>query len=135
MERAARKFAGWVLFIHVMVFALLVATVALASREFYVNARTQAFAQLKIRQEMLAGQAARGIEGFFRDLLEDMALPARASADLPRDAMAKLAWERLSGRVTRLFEVEGGAKVGIDYGDDRTPAQTVLNSARAVIAA
>src|SRR5688572_27936899 len=123
MERAARKFAGWVLVIHVLLFLLLVTIVALASREFYLNARTAALEQLRIRQEMLATQAARGIEGFYGGILDDLDLPRRASVNVPRELAAQLAWEQLRGRATRVFEVEGDtlSRMVFDFGEDQTP--------------
>src|SRR5688572_7375420 len=56
MERGTRKFASWVLASHVLVFLLLVTVVALAAREFYLSARTQALEQIRASSDTPAAQ-------------------------------------------------------------------------------
>jgi serine phosphatase RsbU (regulator of sigma subunit) len=95
MEKAARQFTGWVLAIHLMVFGLLVVMVGFASREVYYNARTQALEQVKVRQEMLAAQTGRGIESFYRGILDNLEMQQRAGAM----DVTPLIWEQLRGQV------------------------------------
>src|SRR4051794_18808432 len=71
MDRSARRFASWVLAIHLMVLGLLVVIVILASHQFYSSTRDQALYQVRIRQEILAAQAGRGIENLYRSTVED----------------------------------------------------------------
>jgi hypothetical protein len=149
MENAARRFALWVLGIHLMVFAILVVIVIFASTEVYSSARRQALDQVRVRQEMLAAQAARGISTFYRSILDELELlklaefggasdPATAPATPaaqrvdPR-ILAPLVWERLRGRAVRMFEVEGrfAGRVVAEFGDDdRTSAADIIQKAR-----
>ena len=68
MEGAARRFASWVLSLHVALLAALIIAVALATYEVYTTARQQALDQVRVRQELLAAQAARGMSYFYRSL-------------------------------------------------------------------
>src|SRR5687767_211928 len=47
MERGTRKFAGWVLAVHALIFLLLVTIVVLLARESYLSARAQALEQIR----------------------------------------------------------------------------------------
>ena len=120
MDKAARRFASWVLGIHGLVLALLVVIVAFASYGFYSNARRQALDQLKIRQELLAGQTARGIEGFYRGVNDTLTLQDRA--DFSNGNITPLIWEQLRGQATRLmvFDRQSG-KLLDDYRDGGAP--------------
>src|SRR5688500_6529749 len=84
---------------------------------------------------MLAAQAARGIEGFYREILDDLDLPRRAGVAVSRAVAGQLAWEQLRGRATRIFEVEGQvlSDVVFDHGEDHAPAAKLLNDARVVL--
>src|SRR4051812_1859402 len=87
MEKAARRFASWVLGMHFLVLALLVVIVILATAQVYSSARRQALDQLRVRQELLAAQSARGIGNFYRFILGDLELQRRAeSGDLGEGA-------------------------------------------------
>lgn len=104
--------------IHMVVLVLLVVIVILASMEVYTNARKQALGQVRVRQELLAAQTARGIEGFYRAILDDLELQRRAeagqSSDSPtpttrpiaRGIIAPLLWQQLRGRATALLELD-----------------------------
>ena len=99
MEKAARRFTTWVLGLHLLVLGLLVVIVIFASTEVYSSARRQALDQVKVRQELLAAQTSRGIEFFYRSILNDLELHRRAAAG-GRSAgdLAPLIWEQLRGR-------------------------------------
>src|SRR5213592_3803936 len=109
MERAARRFASWVLSLHFLLLAALIIAVALATYEVYTTARRQALDQVRVRQELLAAQAGRGMSYFFRNVLENLELLGRASptasASVP-DALPAVVWDQFRGRTTHLFEVD-----------------------------
>jgi serine phosphatase RsbU (regulator of sigma subunit) len=130
MDRSARRFASWVLAIHLIVLGLLIVIVFLASRGMYTKARRQALDQMRARQELLAAQTARGIESFYRSILDDLELQRRAEAATPHgDVLAPLIWEQLRGRATRVFEIDlQTLRVDKDLSDDKK------NSATQVIA-
>lgn len=112
MEKAARRFAGWVLAIHVMVFVLLVVIVAVASREVYSNARAQALGQVRVRQELLAAQTARGIEAFYRNVIDQLRTQQRADP-LNLDVTA-LVWDQLRGQATHLVTLDARTRAVIN---------------------
>ncbi|MEA2734257.1 MAG: phosphoserine phosphatase RsbU/P [Humisphaera sp.] len=138
MEKAARRFTTWVLSLHVLVLALLIVIVALASNEVYSKARRQALDQVRVRQELLAAQSARGIEYFYRSILNDLELQRRAVASGGRTGdLGPLMWEQLRGRAVRLFEVQGPglANVTAEFGDEnKTSAREIVDKARAELA-
>src|SRR4051812_6782708 len=74
MDRVVRKFAQRVLAIHAGLFLLVLAIVSFASREIYNSARSQALAQARESQSLLASQTARGIEDFYNALLAGLHL-------------------------------------------------------------
>src|SRR5688572_25055134 len=134
MEQAARRYTTWVLGLHLMVLGLLVVIVIFASNEVYSKARRQALDQVRVRQEMLAAQSARGIEYFYRSVLNDLELQRRAVASGGRTGdLGPLMWEQLRGRAVRLFEVRGNdlANVTAEFGDeDKTTARDIIAKAR-----
>src|SRR4051794_40311720 len=81
MDQVVRRFARNILLIHIALLAVLLAAVYLAARSIEKSARDQALAQAQSRQELLASQTARGIENFYRGILEDMDLLPRAVED------------------------------------------------------
>src|SRR5947207_3054213 len=97
MQPTARRFASWVLSLHFVLLATLVIAVAVATYEVYTSARRQALDQVRVRQEMLAAQAARGIAYFYRNLLDDLDLLARADA-AGGQTLGPLVWDKLRGR-------------------------------------
>jgi len=139
METAARRYTTRVLGLHVMVLALLVVIVIFASNEVYSKARRQALDQVRVRQEMLAAQSARGIEYFYRSILNDLELQRRAVANGGRTGdLGPLMWEQLRGRAVRLFEVRGGElnQVTAEFGDeDKTSARDIIGKAKAELLA
>src|SRR3954454_2928585 len=103
MERAARRFASWVLSLHVLLLSALIVAVALATYTVYTTARRQALDQVRVRQELLAAQAARGISFFYRNIIEDLELMSRADAkggagSTGGASVAPLLWDKLRGR-------------------------------------
>ena len=135
MEKAARRYTTYVLGLHLLMLGLLVVLVILASNEVYSKARRQALDQVKVRQEMLAAQSARGIEYFYRSILNDLELHRRAVASGGRTGdLGPLMWEQLRGRAVRLFEVRGNqlGNVTAEFGDeDKTSARDILAKAGA----
>jgi len=83
MELAVRRFARNILLIHLGLLALVLAMVFFASRAIRDSAREQALRQAQSRQELLASQTARGVEGFYQSILSDLDLlpPTETSAD------------------------------------------------------
>jgi len=83
MELAVRRFARNILLIHLGLLALVLAMVFFASRAIRESAREQAMRQAQSRQELLANQTARGIEGFYQSILSDLDLlpPAESPAE------------------------------------------------------
>jgi serine phosphatase RsbU (regulator of sigma subunit) len=134
MEKAARRYTTWVLGLHLLVLALLVVIVIFASNEVYSKARRQALDQVRVRQELLAAQSARGIGYFYRSILNDLELQRRAVASGGRTGdLGPLMWEQLRGRAVRLFEVRGSdlAQITAEFGDeDKTSARDVVAKAR-----
>src|SRR5687767_6451159 len=139
METAARRYTTYVLGLHLLMLALLVVLVIFASNEVYAKARRQALDQALVRQEMLAAQSARGIEYFYRSILNDLELQRRAVARGGRTGdLGPLMWEQLRGRAARLFEVHGDdlSDVAAEFGDeDKTTARDIINKARAELLA
>lgn len=103
MERGFKKFAGWVLSLNFVLLAGLVIVVALAAYQVYLSARRQALEQVRVRQELLATQAARGIEDFYRDVLDDLDVLSKSK---DRQTLGASVWESWRGRVTRLVELD-----------------------------
>jgi serine phosphatase RsbU (regulator of sigma subunit)/type II secretory pathway pseudopilin PulG len=83
MELAVRRFARNILLIHLGLLALVLAMVFFASRAIRESAREQALRQAQSRQELLASQTARGVEGFYQSILSDLDLlpPTETSSD------------------------------------------------------
>ena len=121
MDKASKRFASWVLAIHMIVLAILVVIVFFASRDSYYTARRQALDQLGVRQELLAAQTARGVESFFRGILGDMAM-AKQGAAMKID-VGPLIWEQLSGRASGLVQFDRSQKVVRQFGDIAAPQQ------------
>jgi serine phosphatase RsbU (regulator of sigma subunit) len=129
VDQNARRFAHWVLAIHLALLLAVVAVVLLGSRAVYQSGREQAIVQAQSRQSLLAGQTARGIESFYRSLLsvldllkgaEEVELAAAAAAEPGRPPPAgpdprsgvlatfisRELWPHLQGRVTHLFAID-----------------------------
>ncbi|MDB5172475.1 MAG: putative phosphoserine phosphatase RsbU like protein, partial [Phycisphaerales bacterium] len=86
MEQSLKRFVRRILLLHLLLLALLLAVVVSASRHVYNSARTQALGQAEERQNLLAGQTAEGIEGFYQSILGDLNLLKPGDdegADLP----------------------------------------------------
>src|SRR3954447_12862466 len=103
MDKTVRRFASWVLSTHVLLLGVLVVIVALATWEVYTVARQQALDQVRVRQELLASQAARGLAFFYRNIQDNLELLARS--DSP-DKLAPRMWEQIRGRATHLIEID-----------------------------
>ncbi|HYE18272.1 MAG TPA: SpoIIE family protein phosphatase [Tepidisphaeraceae bacterium] len=86
MEEAARKFARRILLIHLALLIAVCAIVFGASREVYSNTREQAIKQAESRQQVLAYQTAKGIEAFYRSIINDLDLLRQAPAEEDDDA-------------------------------------------------
>lgn len=113
MLEAARRFARWVLLVHVLALLVVVGILIGASRHIYRSAREQAEKQAIGRQELLAGQTARGIESFYNAILDDLRLLSRTedteqaatrpAFDLPAPRVAPNLWRQMSNRAQVLF--------------------------------
>jgi serine phosphatase RsbU (regulator of sigma subunit) len=65
MDRAARRFARWVLIFHLALLGLVLLIVAVSARTLYASAREQAIDQAKQTQELLAQQTALGLQNYY----------------------------------------------------------------------
>src|SRR4051812_18929218 len=81
MEEAARRFARWVLAIHIVLLTVVVALVFVALREVYRGARAEAIVEASKRQTLLAEQTARGIEAYYNSIIENLELLRRTEED------------------------------------------------------
>jgi serine phosphatase RsbU (regulator of sigma subunit) len=129
VDHNARRFAHWVLALHLLLLVAVVAVVLLASRSVYESGRDQAIVQAQKRQTLLAAQTARGIESFYRSLLSVLDLLKRSeeveiAAATPREPggappvgpdprsgvlatfISRGLWPHLQGRVTHLFAID-----------------------------
>lgn len=135
MEVNAKRYARRVLLIHVMLLAVVLAMVALASREIFTSTRDEVIAQAQSRQSLLVSQTARGIESHYQSIInnldllrraenEDAAAPATlpsppASADAKQTftdrsvaaaargaLVGPILWKQLQGRVSLLMSID-----------------------------
>src|SRR5687767_4025526 len=104
MEHAARRFITWILAIHLLLLAVIVTIVLLASRSVYESARQQAKVQAKTRQELLATQTARGIERFYGAIVDSLDFHRRAQSSGVE--IGGLLWDQLRGRASHLLTVD-----------------------------
>jgi serine phosphatase RsbU (regulator of sigma subunit) len=88
MELAVRRFARNILLIHLALLAVVLGVVYFASRAIEDGARQQALGQAQRRQEQLTVTTARGIEEFYRNILDDMDLLPRNDARPPESRPA-----------------------------------------------
>jgi hypothetical protein len=65
VDKAARRYARWVLTAHLVLLAIVLLIVGLAVRTLYRGARTQALQQAMQTQELLARQTALGIQNYY----------------------------------------------------------------------
>lgn len=81
MEEAAKQFARRILIIHLALLTGVIGVVFFASREVYTSTQEQALRQAEQRQSLLAGQTSKGIEAFYRSILNDVDLLRQAPED------------------------------------------------------
>lgn len=81
MEEAAKQFARRILIVHLALLIGVIGVVFFASREVYTSTQEQAMRQAEQRQLILAGQTAKGIEAFYRSILNDVDLLRQAPDD------------------------------------------------------
>ena len=121
MDRAARRYARWVLIIHIALFAALLLVIGLTARVLYRGAYDQAISQASLTQEMLARQTGLSIKNYYDSITgvlellqpeqEEPAMRAqpRAGAALDAAALSRMApsiWQSLAERVSLLFLVD-----------------------------
>jgi serine phosphatase RsbU (regulator of sigma subunit) len=121
MDRAARRYARWVLIIHLALFAAVLLVIGLTARVLYRGAYDQAISQASLTQEMLARQTGLSIKNYYDSITGVLELlqpplvePAtraqpRAGAALDAAALSRLApsiWQSLAERVSLLFLVD-----------------------------
>jgi serine phosphatase RsbU (regulator of sigma subunit) len=135
MEHAARRFATRTLVSHVLLLAIVIAVVVVATRSVYESAHDQALAQVIGRQELLARQTSRGIENFYNSILSDLDLLKRSEeqSGAPATAMTETLWDKLQGRVTHLFAYDRATHtVSRRFGDeDVISAERLIDASRA----
>src|SRR5688500_20116428 len=97
MDRDARRYARWVLLIHVALFGAVLLIIAYTARVLYRGAYEQAIGQATITQEMLARQTGLSIQNYYGPItavLELLPLPEPQPAPRrggPRGALADAA--------------------------------------------
>lgn len=122
MDAAARRYARWVLLIHLLLLLLVGALVVAAAREVRDSARRQAVQQEADRLRLVARQTSAGIRGFYSSILDNLDLvreseeagqtveTGRPRLEVPRAAQAMLVpdvmWRQLRGRCSHLIVVE-----------------------------
>lgn len=121
MDRAAKRFASFVLAIHVLLLLLVAAMVFAAAHQVYVEARQQAIDQAIGRQTLLAEQTARGIESYYQSIVDTLELlqriPGSQSAQdevfltprllmATRGVLAPAVWQQLKNRAKFFFVVD-----------------------------
>lgn len=86
MDNSVKHFVRRILGMHLLLLALLLAVVTLAARHVYISARTHAMNQAQAQQTRLAEQTARGVEQFYKSILDDLDLlkpEEEPKSDLP----------------------------------------------------
>src|SRR4051812_39084643 len=81
MELAVRQYAQRILLLHLVLLAVVLGALLLASRGIYDGAREQALKQAETRQKLLASQTAAGIANSYRSLMSVMDLVPHANSD------------------------------------------------------
>src|SRR5688500_19414741 len=119
MDRAARRFARWVLIIHLALFGAVLMVIGYTARVLYRGAYEQAIGQATITQEMLARQTSLSIKNYYDSItgvLELLQPPEDEPAPTPTrrvpledvtlSRVAPSIWRSLSERVSLLFLVD-----------------------------
>ncbi len=119
MDRAARRYARWVLVIHLALFGAVLAVIGYTARVLYRGAYEQATGQATITQEMLARQTSLSIKNYYDSITGELELlqppedePAPAPtrrvplADLPLSRTGEAVWRSLAERVSLLFLID-----------------------------
>jgi serine phosphatase RsbU (regulator of sigma subunit) len=152
MEEAARRYARWILTVHVLLLVIVLALVVLASREIYERTREQVLAQAQARQELLTSQTAQAVQDHYASILANLHLIKRAEeaergeGDLPApppmpERMKRLPamriaialWAQLEGRADQLMVVRReDLRVGFALPQGSMPrGEAVVDVARA----
>lgn len=108
MDDAAKRYARRILLVHLLVFVFLIVFVVFAAKEVYDRTKREVIARTTARQTVVLNQAARGIEGFYQVLVDDIDLLQRVEKTAPGAATTgpqatSLLWRQLQGRVSRVF--------------------------------
>ena len=119
MDRAARRFARWVLILHLALFGAVLMVIGYTARVLYRGAYEQATGQATITQEMLARQTSLSIKNYYDSITgvlellqppEDEPAPAPTRRvpleDVTLSRVAPSIWRSLSERVSLLFLVD-----------------------------
>jgi serine phosphatase RsbU (regulator of sigma subunit) len=128
MELAAKRYARWVLIIHVVVLALVVSLVYFAARDIYYTQRRAAIEHASEVQSLLARQTARGIQDYYNSVIDTLQSFRRATegeglgeqANLPaglaatpqnllavmRDTIVPAMWQQVKNRADDLVVVD-----------------------------
>lgn len=114
MEQAARRSARWLLAIHALLLVGVILVVFLAAREVYFSSRDQAIQQASGRQRLLAEQTGRGIESYYKSIIDSLNLlrwadqlpgraegPGRVSAAI--ETLGPSIWDQVKDRASLLF--------------------------------
>src|SRR5271154_2428446 len=78
MDENAKRFARRILLLHLLALVVVLTLVGLAADEIYNDTRDQVIEQAKSRQELLASQTARAIEGYCQYILDNLDLFRKA---------------------------------------------------------
>lgn len=124
MEFAARQFARKVLLIHLLVLAVIMASVAVAARGVYRRAREEAINQAIRRQELLAAQTGRGIENYYTAIFSNLDLIRRSDSEPGNMASSKAGPAERAERAERPERQAGRGGPGGPFG---APAAILWN--------
>jgi serine phosphatase RsbU (regulator of sigma subunit) len=138
MKRSLKLFASRILLAHLLALVVIIFAVVFIARDVYRRAQEQAVQQAIERQKLLAWQTARGIEGYYESIGENLDLLKRDNQQredrfiLLRNttsplAAAEMLWHQLEGRVTNLF--------GVALSDKTDGARAIASQPRSQLSA
>lgn len=136
MELAAKRFARWVLIIHLLLLAAVMGLVYSAAARTYRASREHAIQQASKVQMLLAEQTQRGIEAYYSSIAETIELLHSQDIDasgmqlgsVTANIIAPAIWEQLKNRASHFVGVSHRlGRVGIVFpASDREAVEQVI---------
>jgi serine phosphatase RsbU (regulator of sigma subunit) len=148
MDIAAKRFARWVLTIHLLLLVAIVTMVCFAARAVYKTALKQAEDQAAKQQTLLASQTARGIESYYNSILDNLELirrseepeaaatpqpprvrpaPTTQNANAGRGFFANVLWHQLQNRASHFLIVDRESEKSVLALPASTDGQAIVN--------